>query len=403
VIHGYRRIVSRRIPSILSLVALGIVLATSACEEGPTVPPLGVESDVPAAVAWNDVLLEAVAAHPWTPPHAARTFAYLGVAQHEALLELDNGPGETSKVAARAAVSAASAAVLRELYPMEEARIARAVDRLGPRGGAFASRAQVDIGRSAGLRAAARVIARARADGGDAVWTGEVPAGPGIWFSSTGEPPLAPMAGGMLPWTMAHVEDFDPPPPPAFGSAEFQAALAEARAFSDQRTPEMTRIARFYEYGPGTSSPAGQYVALAAQLIVRDGLGERDAARTFAILGTAMADAGIACWRAKYQYWLLRPSQADPAITFPIGLPNFPAYPSGHSSFSGAAEGVLSALFPADAAELHRFAEENGLSRIYGGVHFSFDNTAGLELGRRIAPLALSAGGRLAPVVLAAR
>lgn len=393
----------RPIPSLLSLALLGIVLAASACEDGPTVPPLGAESDVPAAVAWNGVLLESVAAHPWTPPHAARTFAYLGVAQYEALLELDGGPGESSKLAERAAVAAASAAVLRELYPMEEMRIARAVDRLGPRGGAFPSRAQVDIGRAAGLRAAVRVIARAHADRGDAVWTGEVPTGLGMWFSSTGESPLAPMAGEMLPWTMAHVEDFDPPPPPAFGSAEFQADLAEVRAFSDQRTPEMTRIAQFYEYGPGTSSPAGQYVELAAQLIVRDDLGERGAARVFAILGTAMADAGIACWRAKYQYWVIRPSQADPAITFPIGLPNFPAYPSGHSSFSGAAEGVLSALFPADAAELHRFAEENGLSRIYGGVHYFFDNTAGLELGRRLAPLALASGGRLAPAALAAR
>jgi hypothetical protein len=319
------------------------------------------------------------------------------------LLELDGGPGESSGVAERAAVATASAAMLRELYPMEEARIARAVDRLGPRGGAFASRALVDIGRAAGLRAAARLIVRAHTDGGDVVWTGEVPTGPGVWFSSTGQPPLAPMAGEMLPWTMAHVEDFDPPPPPAFGSVEFESDLAEVRAISDQRTPEMTRIAQFYEYGPGTSSPAGQYVELAAQLVVRDGLSEREAARTFAILGTAMADAGIACWRAKYQYWVIRPSQADPAITFPIGLPNFPAYPSGHSSFSGAAEGVLSVLFPADAAELHRFAEENGLSRIYGGVHFFFDNMAGLEIGRRIAPLALSAGGRLAPAVLAAR
>jgi membrane-associated phospholipid phosphatase len=194
-----------------------------------------------------------------------------------------------------------------------------------------------------------------------------------------------------------------PAPPPPFGSAEFQASLWEVRAFSDTRTAEMTRIAQFYEFGPGTSSPAGQYVELASVLIVRDGLSERDAARVFAVLGVAMADAGIVCWRAKYHYWLLRPSHADEVITMPIGLPNFPAYPSGHSSFSGAAEVVLSAHFPADAAELHRFAEENGLSRIYGGVHYDFDNTAGLELGRRVASLALSAGGRLPTAALAAR
>lgn len=392
----------RPLPYRILLPALWMVLVASGCESGPTVPVLGEEADVPAAVAWNGVLGEVVAAHPWTPPHAARTFAYLGVAQHEAVLELEGGAGERSRIAQRAAIATASAAILRKFYPLEEPRIAAEIERLGPRGGASA-RAYVEIGRAAGARAAERVIARAQGDGGDAAWTGAVPTGPEMWFSGTGEPPLAPMAGEMLPWTMANVAEFDPPPPPAFGSPEFQAALAEVRSISDERTAEMIRIARFYEYGPGTSSPAGQYVGLAAELIVRHGLGEREAARTFAILGVAMADAGIACWRAKYRYWLLRPSHADPAITVPIGLPNFPAYPSGHSSFSGAAEVVLGTLFPADAAELHRFAEENGLSRIYGGVHYSFDNTAGLELGRRIAPLALASDGRLPASILAVR
>lgn len=382
-------------PYRFPLIALWIACLAAACDSGPTIPALGAEPDVPAAVAWNGVLLDVVAAHPWTPPHAARTFAYLGVAQHEAVLELDGGPAQGSRIAARSAIATASAAILRRLYPLEEGRIAAEIQRLGPRLGAAATRAEVEIGRAAGARAAERVIARVQTDGGDAVWSGAVPTGPGMWFSSPAEPPLAPMAGAMLPWTMADVAEFDPPAPPAFGSAEFQAALAEVRTISDQRTAEMIRIARFYEYGPGTPSPAGQYVALAAELAVRHGLGEREAARTFAILGVAMADAGIACWRAKYRYWLLRPSQADPAITFPIGLPNFPAYPSGHSSFSGAAEVVLGALFPAEADELHRFAEENGLSRVYGGVHYAFDNTAGLELGRRIGPLALANDGRL--------
>lgn len=380
------------------------VFLVAACEDGPTTPPLGSDPEVPAAVAWNEVLTQSVAAHPWTPPHAARAFAYFGVAQLEAALELGGGPGEGSTVAERAAIGEASARLLRKLYPMEEARIASAIDRIGPRAGASGSRALIDIGRAAGIRAADRVIARALSDGSEAVWTGSVPPGPGMWFSVTGEPPMAPMAGEMLPWTMAQADDFMPPPPPAFGSPEFLTSLAEVRAFSDARTPEMTRIAQFYEYGPGTSSPAGQYVELAGELIVRDGLSEREAARVHAVLGVAMADAGIVAWRAKYLYWLLRPSQADPAITMPIGLPNFPAYPSGHSSFSGAAEVVLSAFFPADAGELHRFAEENGLSRIYGGVHYDFDNTAGLEIGRRVASLALSAGGRLpTAAALAAR
>ncbi|HUF89903.1 MAG TPA: vanadium-dependent haloperoxidase [Gemmatimonadota bacterium] len=387
----------------LLILALAAVVPGAGCESDPAGPPLGAAADAPAAVSWNEVLLEIVAAHPWTPPHAARAYAYLGVAQREALLELAQGPGASSRVAARAAVATASAAILRELYPVEEARIARALRALRPRAGAFPMRAQIDLGDAAGARAAQRLVERARADGYDAAWEGELPGGEGVWFSSPGEPPVAPLAGRMLPWSMASVEAFDPGPPPAYGSPAFLEDLAQVRAFSDQRSAEMTSIARFYEYGPGTPSPAGQYVALAGELILRHGLDELGAARTYALLGMAMADAGIACWHAKYEYMVMRPSQIDDAITLVVALPNFPAYPSGHSSFSGAAEVVLSNLFPSEAAMIRAFAEENGLSRVYGGVHFEFDNQAGLELGRRIAPAVLSADGRPAPPALAAR
>ena len=201
------------------LLALGAISA-AACEDGdvPTTPA-GQEFRVPAAVAWNLALTEIVGAHPWTPPHAARTFAYLGVAQHEAVLELEGGPAEGVAIAERAAVATASVAILRAFYPAEETRIAAALRRLAPRAGTFGSRAVIDIGRAAGSRAAERALERLAADGGDAVWSGQVPTGPGMWFSSTGQPPLAPMAGEMVPWTMDDVSAFDPPPPPAFGSA----------------------------------------------------------------------------------------------------------------------------------------------------------------------------------------
>lgn len=386
----------------VALVA-GLLFAGWGCQGDPAGPAVGAAAETPAVVSWNAVLLEAVASHPWTPPGAARAYAYLGVAQHEALLDLAAGPAAGSEIAARAAVATASAAILRELYPEEETRIARAARALRPRAGGSPVRAQIDIGDAAGARASARLVARARADGADLGFDGVLPTGAGVWFSSSGEPAVAPSAGEMLPWSMASVDAFDPGPPPVFGSAAFQADLDHVRAFSDGRTAEMTAIARFYEYGPGTPSPAGQYVALAGELILRHGLDERAAARTYAILGMAMADAAIAAWHAKYAYMTIRPSQVDPEISLVVALPNFPAYPSGHSTFSGAAEGVLSALFPSEAAGLHTFAEENGLSRVYGGVHYEFDNQGGLALGRRIAPLALAADGRLAPAALAVR
>ena len=103
----------------------------------------------------------------------------------------------------------------------------------------------------------------------------------------------------------------------------------------------------------------------------------------------AEMDAGICCWDAKYAYWLLRPWMADPAITTPVGKPNFPSYTSGHSTFSGAAAALLAHVFPDRAAELEAMAEEASISRVYGGIHYRFDSERGLEAGRAIGALAI--------------
>jgi hypothetical protein len=68
---------------------------------------------------------------------------------------------------------------------------------------------------------------------------------------------------------------------------------------------------------------------------------ELDAARILAYANTAAYDAIIACFYTKFHYWFIRPSQADAAITTPVGLPNHPSYPSAHSCETGAFQGVL--------------------------------------------------------------
>jgi membrane-associated phospholipid phosphatase len=107
-----------------------------------------------------------------------------------------------------------------------------------------------------------------------------------------------------------------------------------------------------------------------------------------------MYDAYIACWDAKYHYWTIRPEQADPSITRPFGvaLPNFPAYPSGHACAAGAAEAVLTDAVPAASGEVREAAWEMAESRLWGGVHYRFDNDAGLDLGRAVAALVLARG-----------
>jgi membrane-associated phospholipid phosphatase len=182
---------------------------------------------------------------------------------------------------------------------------------------------------------------------------------------------------------------FRPAPPPPFGSPEFEAAVAEVRRFSDLRTAEQLEIARFWADGAGTSTPPGHWNAIAESLLRESGASAERAAHVLAMLNAAMMDAGIACWDSKYAYWLVRPSQVDPAITTPVGLPNFPSYVSGHSSFSGAAAEILGASFPSRRRELRAMAEEAALSRLYGGIHYRFDSDAGLDMGRRIGQLVL--------------
>jgi membrane-associated phospholipid phosphatase len=98
----------------------------------------------------------------------------------------------------------------------------------------------------------------------------------------------------------------------------------------------------------------------------------------------ALHDAAVACWEAKFTYFSPRPSQLDPTIRTVTGLPNFPSYTSGHSTFSAAAAEVLSYLFPNAGAFFRSEAEEAAISRLYGGIHYRSDIEVGKDHGRRV-------------------
>jgi membrane-associated phospholipid phosphatase len=86
--------------------------------------------------------------------------------------------------------------------------------------------------------------------------------------------------------------------------------------------------------------------------------------------------------------------EIDPSWSPLITTPPFPSYVSGHSGTSGAASTVLSAFFPTDAPQVHAWAAEAALSRLYGGIHFRTDNEVGLALGRPVGQAALAAWHR---------
>ncbi|HEX8207613.1 MAG TPA: vanadium-dependent haloperoxidase, partial [Solirubrobacteraceae bacterium] len=182
---------------------------------------------------------------------------------------------------------------------------------------------------------------------------------------------------------------------PAYGSADFAAEVQAVYAISRRLTAEQRRIADAWADGPGSDTPPGHWNRIALKLLTWDRRSPRATAALFATLNTAQADAFIACWEAKFHFWLPRPvteirarHQADWLPLLPT--PPFPAYPSGHAATSGAAATVLEARFPSHLWDLRQAAEEAAASRIYGGIHFPVDGSAGLDLGRRVARVALT-------------
>ena len=124
---------------------------------------------------------------------------------------------------------------------------------------------------------------------------------------------------------------------------------------------------------------------IAAEMLVNGQRSDREAARLLALANMAGFDIANACFDAKFAYYYIRPSQADPLIKLPIGLPNHPSYPSGHSCFTAAYATVIASAFPQESARLTAMVVDAGNSRIYGGLHYRFDCTIGQELGRKVA------------------
>ena len=312
------------------------------------------ESNLDTLLRWNERLRELVASTKTNPPMASRAYALLSVAHREAMCSCASE------------LDAIAIAILTFLFPDD-------FDACDPPLSCDA-RAIVD-----------RLLAHAAADGSDEVWTGTIPVGPGFW---KGTNPLLPLWGEVEPWILRDIDQLRAPQPPVFGSAKFLAALQEVRTISDHRTAEQLRIARFWADGAGTPTPPGHWNQIASDLLREHCTDAATAAQVLAWMNAAMMDAGICCWSDKYLRWLLRPSQADPAITTPVGLPSFPSYTSGHASFSGAAAELLGTFFPCERAALHAMAEEAAVSRLYGGIHYRFDSDRGLDVGRRIGEIA---------------
>lgn len=356
------------------------------------------------------------------PPYAVRAYSYVSVAQYEALkaawywkykfnrpspARVDAGILELMPVtdlpafpSEDAVLSGVTAEMLKLLFPGSVELITRkaAEQRTAALVSGKASSSDIAAGLALGKAIASAVVARAGVDGmrtaggNPAQWKaladscearGEIP------WKSLEVPPRPPMLssfGYVRAWMLTPAELVleRPPDPPSTSSEQMKEELEEVKRTVKNLTREQLAIAQRWNDGVSTYTPPGHWNDIAAEYISDARMSEVRAARTFAMLNMAMHDAGVACWDTKFHYFNPRPTQLDPSIQTVIGLPNFPSYPSGHSTFSAAASAVLSYFFPEATSQFEAMKEEAAISRLYGGIHYRSDIEIGKDHGERI-------------------
>ena len=385
----------------LSSISVIAIVAAACSEPAATVGPELAPSasavkfwEAGASVAWNQTARDLIASRAVTAPIAqVRILTYLSVAQYNAVVTAEDTKSGGVHASGAAASAAASLVVLKSFFPLDQALLdTRLAEQQAATGWAGEKNRSFSAGEAIGRAIGTQVVAYAASDNTNLTPLPINPGGVGYW---TGVNPIRGLYGTR---TLALIsgDQFRPAPPPRPGSAEFTAAAAEALAVSAGLTSGQLAIAQLWApRGPGYMN------SVASEMIVAHHRTERDASRILALANMAAFDVSNACFDAKFAYYLVRPSQFDPAIQLPIGLPNHPSYPSGHSCITSAYTTVLAKEFPEDASKVQALTVEAGLSRNYAGLHFRFDCEVGQELGRQVAAYVMqTAPGRHAVIPL---
>jgi hypothetical protein len=241
---------------------------------------------------------------------------------------------------------------------------------------------------------------------------------PGHWRPTSTiaqqQAPLLPDWGRARPFAMPTGATCDLPPPLTFSTDKDSAFYREALEVRDTAAnldDERKAIARFWSDDAMLSTtPPGHWIQIAFQLFGKGRIPIDREVDLLARLSVVMADAFISCWTTKYEYDLIRPvtyirANIDPAFNPILITPPFPEYPSGHSTQSAAAAEVMTQFFgdnyafedashvrdglpPRKFASFRAAADEAGISRLYGGIHFRAAVERGLSQGRCVAAYA---------------
>lgn len=396
---------------------------------------LGLLAGVPVVRAdlvtdWNEVFLHAVRNETTPPPLAARNAAMLHIAVFDAVNAITRThrpylfKGSTSSEASiEAAASAAAHRVAAALYPSRKAGFDSLLERTLAALPENAARTNgVILGRQA-----AGIILDARINDGSNTTVPYIPSdAPGRWRRTPPyhRPPELPHWRLVTPFVLTNPAQFRLPGPPALNSRRYAEDFHQVRMLgarkSATRTPEQTQIALFWSDFSYTVTPPGHWNEIARNVALARGTSVEENARLFALLNLAMADAAIVVWDVKYAYDSWRPVTAvrqaerdgndETAAELQweplLPTPAFPEYVSGHSAFSSAAAAVLARFFGTDKVaftvgcdalpgvtrsynSFRAAAEEIGMSRIFGGIHFMSANRDGLAAGEAVAEFIL--------------
>ncbi len=378
-------------------------------------------------IYWNQVLLESVRDEGTPPPAASRKMAITHIAMydavnsivqsHEPYLFFEPMPADLPQ---DAAVAAAAYYTLIAMFPQYQYQYE---DELAERLSLIADGADRDTAVWLGQTAAAQILAERASDPNGTEFPGSLPpAGPGVWkptLPANGSY-LLPGWAVMAPFAMHFPDQFRRSGPPRLTSGEYTRDFNRVKSIGSQisttRTVDQTEIALFWADGPGTATPPGHWNEIAQEAATQRELPCAESARLFALLNITLADAAIVAWDMKFDSYLWRPitaireadldgnskTQRDTTWKPLINTPPFPSYVSGHSTFSGSAAALLKRFFGTDRVafttssdgtpgvfrsfnSFSSAAAEAGQSRIYGGIHFDFDDKDGQEAGKQLA------------------
>jgi hypothetical protein len=382
-------------------------------------------------LTWNEIAMTTLISQGQSPFAQARFMAITQLAVFEAVNTItgDYEPYLGTVPAAApaspdAAAVAAAYAVLKNYFPAAPNLDAQYAASLAAIPDGIAKSRGIETGQAA----AAQMIAVRLNDGSSPPqFSQPASTDPGVWQLT----PSCPAAGGInfqwqnltpfgvpsVPGSKAWIAQFALPPPPALTSRRYAQDLNEVKRVGDKssdladRPADRADVTRFY----AASSPAFVFNLAARQVAAAEGSSMSKNARVLALLNMASNDALVASFWTKYHYNFWRPETAiheasvdgnpntdgDIAYLPYILTPCFPSYPSNHGSGSNSAAEVLRRAFgeghhaitmaspgvPGLTFHYTRFdqiTDDISDARIFGGIHFRFDQEAGAALGSDI-------------------